>query len=337
MGDYKMRMKKFKMMHNQIKNEKYKVNCQKRGEAFERFKNKYFRLSEKYSSYEELAASVNKYSAYLVGSDQLWKPDSIEQGYYTLDFVPDNIKKISYATSFGVKKLPHFQIKKAKNFLNRFDRISVREQSGKKIVDEISDKSAEVVLDPTLLLDKNEWGKILEENKSIIETPYIFVYLLGNNPEHREIIKKVKSIKGYPIVALLHVDEYIAEDEEFADISPYDVDPSEFLSLIKNAEYIFTDSFHASVFSIIFEKQFFTFNRFNESNKNGTNTRIDNLMEITGLGKRRMSNITDSNLLEEKIESKILYDEVKKRISECKKSSLAFLKSAFEIEGGNGA
>lgn len=93
-------------------------------------------------------------------------------------------------------------------------------------------------------------------NERFIKEPYLFCYFLGNNPEQREFVKRFKDKTGYKIVQLQHCDEYIKSDVEFPDYTPYNVGPAEFVQLIRDAEYVFTDSFHASVFSLLYEKRF---------------------------------------------------------------------------------
>lgn len=95
---------------------------------------------------------ATNYSAFLVGSDQLWRTDSVEHGYYTLEWVPDGIRKIAYSTSIGVKEVPWFQVKKNRRFMNRFDFMALREQSACDLVYRLTGRKVQVVLDPTLLL-----------------------------------------------------------------------------------------------------------------------------------------------------------------------------------------
>ena len=113
--------------------------------------------------------------------------------------------------------------------------------------------------------------------------PYIFCYFLGNNPPHRKFVKRLSEKTGYKIVALIHLDEYVKSDENFADISPFDVDPSDFLNLIKNASFVCTDSFHCSVFSMLYKRIFFTFRRYSRQTKSSTNTRLDTLFSLAGI------------------------------------------------------
>lgn len=100
-----------------------------------------------------------------------------------------------------------------------------------------------------------EWGCITKKERFYNE-PYLFCYFLGNNPEQREFVRRVKEITGCKIVQLQHCDEYIKSDVEFPDYAPYNVGPAEFVQLIRDAEYVFTDSFHASVFSLLYQKKF---------------------------------------------------------------------------------
>lgn len=301
--DWNMFLGKRRIAKVMSKNPLFKANSIKRHKAFEDFSINYFHTSKFCKNRKELESMANEYSAFLVGSDQLWRTDSVEHGYYTLEWVPDGIRKIAYSTSIGVKKIPWFQIRKNRRFMNRFDFVALREKSACDLYYQMTRKTAQVVLDPTLLFSGEEWCKI-QKAEPLTNDNYIFVYLLGNNPNQREYITQLKKITGYKIVALQHLDDYIPSDEGFADEAPY-IGPKEFLNYIKNASYVFTDSFHCTVFSVLYKKKFFTFNRFSESAKQSTNTRIDNLLSIVGLENRRWDvNIPISNCLVQDIDFK---------------------------------
>lgn len=302
-----------------------------RNRMFENFCNKYYKISSSYSSKDELSRACKDYSAIVVGSDQLWTPANIDADYYTLTFVPDNIPKISYATSFGVSVLPKYQREKAKKFLKRIDYISVRELSGQKIVEQLANRKCEVVCDPTLLFTAEQWMDI-QKSERIINDRYIFCYFLGNNPEQREFVKRFKVATGFKIVALQHIDEYIKSDCDFADIAPYNIGPGEFINLIRNAEYIFTDSFHGSVFSILYGKLFFTFRRFEKSNSASTNTRLDTLLNRLGLKKRLLKSNED---IFKSINSKIDYDKVNEELEAFRNESKQFISNALRNIRGN--
>lgn len=319
-ADWKMRLGKMKIERAKKENPMFAKNWEIRNKAFDQFAETFFHVSPYCKNREELSKMAENYSAFLVGSDQLWRTDSVEHGYYTLEWVPDHIRKIAYSTSIGVKEVPWFQVEKNKRFMNRFDHIALREQSACDLVYKLTGRKVPVVLDPTLLFTGDQWLEI-QQQEPLTNGKYIFCYLLGDNPSQRKFIKRVKEKTGYKIVALQQLDDYIPSDEGFADEAPY-VGPREFLNYIRNAEYVFTDSFHCSVFSILYKKNFFTFSRFAEGAKQSTNTRIDNLLHITGLEERRMTN---DKTIEEVVNFKRNFDGVDEKLNALRKSSMDYL------------
>lgn len=324
-ADWKMRLGKMKIERAKKDNPMFAKNWEIRNKAFDQFAETFFHVSPYCKNREELSKMAENYSAFLVGSDQLWRTDSVEHGYYTLEWVPDHIRKIAYSTSIGVKEVPWFQVEKNKRFMNRFDHIALREQSACDLVYKLTGRKVPVVLDPTLLFTGDQWLEI-QQQEPLTNGKYIFCYLLGDNPSQREFIKRVKKKTGYKIVALQQLDDYIPSDEGFADEAPY-VGPREFLNYIRNAEYVFTDSFHCSVFSILYKKNFFTFSRFAEGAKQSTNTRIDNLLYITGLEERRMTN---DKTIEEVVNFKRNFNGVDEKLNALRKSSMDYLYNAFK-------
>lgn len=266
-------------------NKKYSANIKQRNAMFRSFEMNEFHLSRKYSSLSELSKAANDYSAFVVGSDQLWLPSNISANYYTLNFVPLNIPKISLSTSFGVSKLPKVQAQMAKEFLPRINYCSVREVSGQKLIRQLTGIDVQVVCDPTILFNANEWSKIINKDR-IYNEKYILCYFLGNNPIQRNLVSKIKDKTGLKIVQIQHCDEYISSDENFPDIAPYNVGPKEFIRLIRDAEYIFTDSFHCTVFSLLYSKDFFTFRRYDNDSIVSTNGRIYSLLSLVHLENR---------------------------------------------------
>lgn len=324
-GDWKMKLGRMKVEREKKRNPTFAQNWAVRDAAFNRFANESFHLSPYCRNRKELNDMASNYSAFIVGSDQLWRTDSVEHGYYTLEWAPDNIRKIAYSTSIGVKEVPWFQVKKNRRFMNRFDYMALREQSACDLVYKLTGRKVQVVLDPTLLFTGEQWIGI-QQIEPLTTGKYIFCYLLGNNPWQRELIKRVKAETGLKIVALQHLDEYIPSDEGFADEAPYNVGPREFLNYIRNAEYVFTDSFHCSVFSILYKKKFFIFSRFSETAKQSTNTRIDNLMSLTGLQQRRVNTKTSVDAI---LNTQSDYAEVDKRLQLQRKSSMGYLRNAL--------
>ncbi|AQR95081.1 polysaccharide pyruvyl transferase family protein [Clostridium saccharoperbutylacetonicum] len=304
----------------------FKDKMKKRSAAFEKFL-PLFHISREYASFDQLKNAVSSYSSVIVGSDQLWLPSNISADYYTLNWVPYEINKISYATSFGVAHLETRFQNLAKSFLARINYLSVRELSGKKLIKEITGIDAKIVCDPTLLFTADEWMDI-QPIERLIKKPYIFCYFIGNNREQRQFVNKLKIVTGYKIVALLHIDEFIRYDEAFVDEAPYHITPGDFINLIRNAEYVCTDSFHGSVFSILNKKKFFTFKRFKANRKGSTNSRLDSLFNLLGLEERMLSPNDD---VEHCIHMKIDYETVHKKLNSFREESKKYLREALGI------
>lgn len=311
------------------KGEKFKANIAERKKMFDDFAKTMFHVSKTYNSKKELGNAAYSYSAFVVGSDQLWLPSNIEADYYTLNFVPEDVPKVALATSFGISHLPKRQAEKAKRFLKRLDFCSVREQSGKRIVKELTGRDVPVVCDPTILFTAEEWASITKPDR-FVDEPYIFCYFLGNNPEQRDFVKRFKKETGYRIVQLQHCDEYIKSDVGFPDIAPYNVGPKEFVRLIRDAEYVFTDSFHCSVFSMLHSKKFFTFRRYNNDSIVSTNGRLYSLLSLVGLEGRLLKGTEDVNKY---IDMPIDYIAVHEKLAELRQFTKHFVEDALSKSG----
>ena len=301
-------------------------NISIRDKKYKEFEQK-FRLTAPYKTYNELTEKCKDYSSVLVGSDQLWLPVNVVADYYTLNWVPDDVNKISLATSFGVSTVPDKYKESYKKFLNRIDNLSVRESAGVKLVSELSNKEATLVCDPTLLLTKQEWMEIQQEER-IIKDKYILCYFLGNNIEHRKFAERLKEKTGYKIVSLNHADEYVKYSDIFADETPYDIGPAEWINLIRNAEYVCTDSFHGTVFSLINNTKFFTFERYsNKNSKVSTNSRIYSLLEIVNLKERILSGTEN---VDDVLKYNIDFDKVNNKLADFRNQSKTFLEKALK-------
>lgn len=301
-------------------------NLTVRDKEFEKFKDK-FKLTKPYHTYKEMTEECNKYSSIVVGSDQLWLPVNVVADYYTLNWVPEKINKVSYATSFGISTIPKKYNEKYSIFLKRINYISVREQNACKLVEDLSGKQATLVCDPTLLLNKSEWMEIQQE-EPIIKGDYIICYFLGKNIEHRKFAERLKEKTGYKIVSINHSDEYVKYSDKFADEAPYNVGPGEFINLVRNAKFVCTDSFHGTVFSLINQVPFFTFERFNNKNsKMSTNSRIYSLLNLVDLKDRLLQG---NENVEEVINRNINFKEVNQKIEDFRNSSKQFLKQALK-------
>lgn len=319
-------MRSVKYKKNLRKNSEFANNISKRNCTFESFEKKNFADSViACHGYSELQKIGKEYPAYLVGSDQLWLPAGLSTNFYNLNFTADEATRISYATSFGVSEIPFYQKKRTSNFLKRIQFLSVREQKAVEIVRDIANKKAELVADPTLLITTDDWNKFLSKTDNKYGE-YIFVYFIGNNPLHRDAVMELSRKTGLKTIALIHIDEYIPSDNNIYDETPFDVGPSEFVNLIRNAKFICTDSFHGSIFSIINQKQFLVFNRFESDSKHSTNSRIDSLCNVLGLEKRRFINHSD---IMAQMTSPIDYSSVNEKVVALRNNSVRFLESAF--------
>lgn len=295
--------------------------------AVNRFKDYYFEpLCDYYRGYAELCKGSKNYDVIFVGSDQVWGPLSLYARFYNLTFVDKSVPQFSYSSSFGKSNILEWQRKGVAEFLNKMDAIGVREIRGKEIVKELTGRDAEVVADPTLLLSKSDWEESIASSKASINEPYILSYILGPRTDIREAITEFGKSVGLKIVSFRHMDMYEPADQDFGDIPIYNADCLDFVRLLSNAEYVCTDSFHCTVFSILFHKKFTTFYRLDPSDKNSSHSRIDSLLLITGLSDR----LFHGNLAKEIIED-IDYSLVDSKISKLRNDSLSFLRNCLEL------
>lgn len=203
--------------------------------------------------------NLENFDLFFVGSDQVWNPHfSGDKSDLFLEFAPKN-KRFSYAASFGVSEIPNEFKKGFSQFLSNMNKISVREEAGVRIVDDLTSKKATLVPDPTMLLTRLEWETLIESSKGgNVRTLgdgklYILLYLLhGLTRERKSKIEKFAKKKGYVMIEIMG---------NFFDEKHLAANPIEFLELVKNAEMVFTDSFHCGVFSIIFHIPFVVFER----------------------------------------------------------------------------
>lgn len=305
-------------------NPEFKKNNSQRNSCIAEFsKKKFTELSPVYYGYDELCKASKNYDGVMVGSDQLWTPSGITSNFYNLMFADDDVLKISYAASIGVSQIKKDLHKLYTTFLNRIDHLSVRENTAKRLVEELSDNTAEVVVDPVLLLSGEDWLEAIP-NKNLYDEPYVFAYFLGKTPEYRKAVTDFAKEKGLKVVAFHHMDSYNKADIGFGDYNPYNVGPEEFVNTIRNAEYIFTDSFHGSVFSMIYEKKFMVFNRYSDEQIYSKNSRIDSFCQNYGLADRRYNGNINA------VDNDIDYASVLEKVENHRQKSFAFLDKALE-------
>lgn len=295
--------------------------------ALNQFIDKYFIFSPEYIGRRNLIKGTANYDAFVLGSDQVWNPLNYGADYFSMSWIPDAILKVTYAASFGVSNLPRYQIKKTSKDLARIDYISVRESGGKKIVKELTGREVPVVVDPTLLVNFDCWQKFAE--KTLLKNQkYVMCYFLGTIAAHRDTAKKLSRDLGLPIVTLPHGDEIVKADFDFGDILPESVGPEEFVNLIANAEYVITDSFHGTVFSILFRKRLIVFNRYDESfsSLESTNSRLSSILKLLGIECRLFNS---KNGIQKEMFEQIDYDVVHLRLNELRMTSKEYLADAL--------
>lgn len=234
---------------------------------FEAFRRKNICYSQEFTR-QSIQQSNDLFDTFIVGSDQTWNIDIIESDYsYYLDFVDDRNSRYAYAVSFGYEN-PHGDINIQKSLLSRFSRITVREETGARIVEEITGKKPEVTVDPTFLLKDSEWDIV--SSRRLIDDPYVFVYIID------ETVKNISTIKRYAKrnnLQIIYLTEKITVIPGMTQIR--DCGPEDFISYIKHAECIFTGSFHGVCFSLIFHKKFYY-----TLNENGLTSRLQDILEI---------------------------------------------------------
>ena len=259
---------------------------------------------------------------YLAGSDQIWNPYIIKEAFL-LTFVKDNKRKISYASSIGVDKIPDCRKKLYKRALSQFYKIGVREKSAQKALSELLGKEIINVLDPVYLLEKKDWENlILEKSPISMNNNYILCYFVGENQKWINDIKLLSEKTNMPV-------EIITSEARKAPNIGFihaDFGVKEFLTALYNAKYVITDSFHAIAFCIIFNKQFAVYKRFKDSDKTSQNSRIYDILKLFGLENRLVSSYKDLEVLEDAID----YENVNVIIEKEKHKSLNFLQESLK-------
>lgn len=248
---------------------------------FDSFVNNNIKISDTIYSDKNIMDSEMVYDLFFVGSDQVWnyKTTGFDKRYY-LDFVKNNNKKMSYAASIGLNQIPIEYEKEYKRLLKSFSKISVREQEGNNLLCKLlSRDDVETVLDPTMLLNESEWSSLCIPCE--VPERYILVYLLSENRKIVKFAKKLAKTKGYEII---YINNQLLKRKGL--INKRNVTPENWLYLFKNAEYIVTNSFHGTVFSIIFKKIFWCDYLPTSAN---VNSRITTLLGNLGLRDRIIS------------------------------------------------
>lgn len=293
-----------------------------RDRAFDTFLERNVKFTELCRTLSDLELLNDKFDAFICGSDQVWSPLAYDPHYF-LNFVRDNAKKIAYAPSMGVKKISDKYIKAdISRLLDGFGALSAREDSGARLICELTGRHVEVVADPTLLLDAERWEKFCcaDEDRT---TRYLLVYMLGNNREHWAAIEKTASSMGLA----MRIIPVFEQDAKRSGCIGEPIGPEEFVRLFRNAEYICTDSFHGMAFSLIFHRNFTAFARFEKNDPKSQNSRVEHLLKLTGMSDRLFSGDNAVKIAETKTD----FGHADTALGILRSTSLEYLKSSLAL------
>lgn len=283
------------------------------------FMKKYITVSPKrYGSFAELAEDVPEADIYLSGSDQVWNtqnnnPHDDLKAYY-LCHAPEEKRKIAYAGSFGKEDFSDAEKAEIGSWLKDYDAISVREDAALKTLDALG-VSGTWVTDPTLLLSQEEWREFCTKEKP--NPGYVFVYNLNRNKLLEEAAIKIAEKKGLRVVNFADTFEFIKGAE-----NRFNNDALDFLNYISNADFVVTDSFHGTAFSLNFNRQFICVSA------PKYNCRLESILRLTGLKDERL--VFDVETALKVSENEINYSEVNPKLDKAREDSRAFLKNALE-------
>lgn len=314
----------------------YYLPLRRRSNRFKAFIKDHMSLSPiAYRNDLSLKNTPPPYDMYICGSDQIWNPmiyteKTFDEAFF-MSFTKK--KKIAYAPSFGISSIPEEKKSTLVDLTKDFHRISVREDAGAEIIKDTLGMDVPVVLDPTLLLTKQEWMNISQTSayatSSKKRQPYMLCYFVSNAPAYFEQVKKIKEITGLHVVWLCGARNAPSGFEKI-----YDAGPKEFLSLFADASFVCTNSFHGTVFSTIFEKEFLSFSNTLSykgvaPGNNKLNSRIHTLLQKIGLSHRIMSPDTPDIKATYQSLKPIDYSCVHQLLSSERDASLAFLTEAI--------
>ena len=291
-----------------------------RYQRFERFSKDHLRISgHRFESLEELRSAELPYDLILSGSDQIWNPKIFPDGRFDPVFFGafSTRRKIAYAPSFGVPHIPEGMEEELRSYLEQFSHISVRERQGREIVKEITGKDVPVVLDPTLLLTAEQWSAMaVPPDRS---GGYILCYCISKPGALAPYIQRLAEETGLPVVQLCGIRQKVHPRA----VCVLDAGPSEFLGLFQNASYVCTNSFHGTVFSVQFQKPFFTAVAPSELAA-PESSRTFSILSRLGLTERIIGTGTTAGL-----DATIDWADVDRRLRAARQSSLDYLRAAL--------
>lgn len=282
------------------------------------YQKKYFTETKLFQNAKRLRNLAEDFSSLVYGSDQIWAPN-VYNPIYMGAYVPDHVRKISYAASIGLNDIPDDMVETYKHNLSTFHAVAVREQEGKELLKRRCGIEATVVLDPTLMVDVDVYRK-MQRPVDGIKGKYIFCYFLNKEHQYRAKVEQYAKEHNLQIVGVSDKED----DTSWMKRLTY-IGADQFLWLINHAETIFTDSYHGSIFSLLFHKNLWTFVRFAEDNPICQNSRIRQLQNNFNLAHRIINNnseIDDTKLID--------YEYFENRLAELRESSFTYLRNALK-------
>lgn len=258
----------------------------------------------------------NKYDYFITGSDQVWNPTF--KRFSNLDFLTfaPKEKRIAYAASFGIDSIPLEYEARFKEWIEGMNHLSVREEAGARIIKELTGREAAVLIDPTMMLDKNDWLRISKESIYKPSKKFICTYFLGGTYElHKKEITKISVDNEMELVNLGSI----------YDLKRYSDGPSEFLDYIASCDLFLTDSFHGTIFSILFNKPFIVFDRI--GNGPSMSSRIETLLCKFNLNHRKWEKVIKTGDY-----FNVDFSHVQSILEEEKNKAYEYLKNALYIK-----
>ena len=291
-----------------------------RKKRFDRFYDKYLRKTKQvYKSSAEASQLNNCYDYFVVGSDQVWNPVcNGDDTAFLLDFVKDDKKRVSYSPSFGLTEVDAAHKEAYKENLNRFASIGVREKVGQKIVKELTGRDATLVLDPVLLLTKEQWMEVMPKKEK--KERFIFSYT-NRDSQMADFLKtgyEIGERKHYVLSRYTKPGDFLNKNVRVK----YYMSPEEFLWVVNNAEMIVSASFHCVAISIILNRPFVAITTGDE----GKDERLLNMLRTLGLEDR----ILREGMTDEEVCKPIDYESVNRRIEQMKEQSVNYIMNALK-------
>ncbi|OGR15915.1 MAG: hypothetical protein A2X81_13885 [Desulfobacterales bacterium GWB2_56_26] len=307
-----------------------KVDKQFRYKPFLPFQKKYLHVGDvRYVSHEQLYAAPPEADMYICGSDQVWNPNLFskekDERAFWLDFNNNGVRRVAYAPSFGVTHLGNDTVRRYTAYAKHFDAISVREKNALHIMEKLGKQNAVWVPDPTLLIELNDFLNIEQQHQQS-QKPYLFSYQLQTRrslPSAATAINKtVCSCFGIELY-----DSYSVSVLHNIFRRKY-LNPAQWLYKLHNSDFIVTNSFHGTVFALLYHRPFITILR--KGLSTGMNNRIETLLEVVGLSNRSVTEF-DQNHIEALCREKIEWSVVETKIKEFRETGIKFLKDALAL------